>query len=33
MKKTSVFLICVIAIVAILIISGYNGMVSKQENV
>ena len=36
MKKSTIVLICivaVIAIVAITLISGYNGMVSKQENV
>ena len=33
MKKTNVILICVVVVIAILMISGYNGMVSKQENV
>lgn len=36
MKKSSIILICVFAIIAIVVvtlISGYNGMVSKQENV
>lgn len=36
MKKSNIGLICVIVvidIIAIMMISGYNGMVSKQENV
>lgn len=36
MKKSNIGLICVIAVIAIiafLLVSGYNGMVSKQENV
>ena len=36
MKKSSIGLICIIALIVILgilLVSGYNGMVSKQENV
>ena len=36
MKKSTIVTICIIALIAImgiLMVSGYNGMISKQENV